>query len=127
MKSKKLHQKELYRVQALDRALNILDCFTFQTREMSLSEIIQTTGLNKTTAKRLVSNLTLRGYLKQNPDLKHYQLGLRLFELGGIVFSSFSLRKVAAPYCAFLENEIGATVLLGTMMEDHLVYIDKRE
>ena len=127
MKSKKLHKKELYRVQALDRALNILDCFTFKNREMSLSEIIQRTGLNKTTAKRLVSNLTLRGYIKQDPNSKRYQLGLRLFELGGIVFSSFSLRKAAAPYSSLLQNEIGATVLLGTMMEDHLVYIDKRE
>jgi len=87
MKSKKPHTKELYRVQALDRALNILDCFTFRDREMSLSEIIQGTGLNKTTAKRLVWNLTYRGYLKQDPDSKRYQLGLRLFELGGVVFS----------------------------------------
>jgi DNA-binding IclR family transcriptional regulator len=127
MKPKKLHTKELYRVQALDRALNILDCFTFKGREMSLSEIIQTTGLNKTTAKRLVSNLTDRGYLKRDPDSKRYELGLRLFELGGIVFSSFSVRKAAAPYISRLQNEIGATALLGTVMEDHLVYIDKRE
>jgi IclR family KDG regulon transcriptional repressor len=127
MKSTKPHTKELYRVQALDRALNILDCFTFQDREMSLSEIIQGTGLNKTTAKRLVWNLTSRGYLKQDPDSKRYQLGLRLFELGGVVFSSFSLRKAAAPYISRLQNETGATSLLGTMMEDHLVYIDKRE
>lgn len=127
MKHTATNRKRIYRVQALDRALDILGCFTFQNREMSLSEIVQRTGLNKTTAKRMVSNLTFRGYLKQDLKTKRYQLGLRLFELGGIVFSSFSLRKAAAPYISRLQYEIGATVLLGAMIEDHLVYVDKRE
>ena len=85
--------EQIYRVQALERALDILDCFSFQNREMTLSGIAEATGLNMTTAKRLISNLTNRGYLQQNQDTKSYQLGMRLFELGGIVFSSFSLRN----------------------------------
>ena len=86
-------KNSIYRVQALDRALDILDCFSFQDREFSLSEIVKVTGFNKTTAKRLISNLESRGYLQQDPQTKAYQLGMRLFELGGIVFSSFSLTK----------------------------------
>lgn len=126
MKQKKKKPAE-YRVQALDRALDILDSFTFQERAMNLSQIVQKTELNKTTAKRLMSNLTLRGYLQQDPDSKSYQLGLRVFELGGIVFSSFSLRNAAIHPMTRLQNETGATVLLGIKMEDQLVYIDKRE
>ncbi|MBC8461355.1 MAG: helix-turn-helix domain-containing protein, partial [Deltaproteobacteria bacterium] len=92
----KKNKESVYRVQSLERALDILDCFTFQNREMSLSEVVKLTKLNKTTAKRLLSNLTYRDYLQQDLNTKRYQLGLRLFELGGIVFSSFSLRKAAA-------------------------------
>ena len=114
-------------MQALERALDILDCFTFQNREMSLSNVVKRTGLNKTTAKRLMSNLTDRGYLQQDPETKRYQLGLRLFELGGIVFSSFSLRKAAGYPMTHLQNATGATVLLGVNMDDQLVYVDKRE
>lgn len=117
----------VYKVQSLQRALDILDCFTFQNREMSLSDIVKQTGINKTTAKRLLSNLTSRGYLQQDPKSKRYHLGMRLFELGGIVFSSFSLRKVAAYPMSRLQNETGATVLMGVMMDDQLVYVDKRE
>jgi IclR family KDG regulon transcriptional repressor len=117
----------IYRVQALERALDILDCFSFQKREQGLSEISEETGLNMTTAKRLIANLTSRGYLQQIPDSKRYQLGMRLFELGGIVFSSFSLRKVAANHLTRLQNETGTTVLLGAIMDDQLVYVDKRE
>jgi len=116
-----------YRVQSVDRALNILDCFSFQNREMNLSDVVRKTGLNKTTAKRLVSNLADRGFLQQDPVTKQYQLGMRLFELGGIVFSSLSLRHAAAYPMTRLQSETGATVLLGTIMDDELVYVDKRE
>lgn len=126
MKTKK-KDEPIYRVQALERALNILDCFSFEKREQGLSEIAENTALNMTTAKRLIANLTSRGYLRQVPDSKRYQLGMRLFELGGIVFSSFSLRKVAANHLTRLQSETGATVLLGAIMDNQLVYVDKRE
>ncbi|MBN2125797.1 MAG: IclR family transcriptional regulator [Deltaproteobacteria bacterium] len=116
-----------YRVQALERALDLLDCFTFQDRDMNLSELVQKTGLHKATVKRLVSNLASRGYLQQDPVSKRYQLGLRLFELGGIVFSSLNLREAAASPMTRLQNETGATVLLGIALDDQLVYVGKRE
>ena len=62
-----------------------------------------------------------------NPKTKSYRLGLRLFELGGVVFSSFSLREAAAPYLKGLQKETEATILLATMMDDQLVYVDKCE
>jgi len=122
-----IEKNSIYKVQALERALNIIDCFSFQARELSLTDVVNRTGLNKTTAKRLISNLTARGYLHQNPQSKKYQLGIRLFELGGIVFSSFSLRQATAHPMTQLQNDSGATVLLGINMEDQLVYVDKRE
>ena len=85
METKKKNEP-IYRVQALERALDIVDCFSFQRRELGLSEIAEMTGLNMTTAKRLISNLTRRGYLQQVPDTKRYQLGIRLFELGELSF-----------------------------------------
>jgi DNA-binding IclR family transcriptional regulator len=121
------NDKSIYTVQALMRALDILDCFNYQNRVLSLSDIVNRTGLNKTTAKRLLSNLTVRGYLRQDPRSKSYQLGMRLFELGGIVFSSFSLRQAAAQPMNRLQEKTHATVLLGVKIENHLVYIDKRE
>jgi len=120
-------KNSIYRVQVLDRALDILDCFNFQNRALSLSDVVYRTGLNKTTAKRLISNLTTRGYLQQDPETRKYQLGMRLFELGGVVSSSFSLRRAAANPMTNLQNKTGATVLLGVRMEDQLVYLDKRE
>ena len=124
MEPKKNNECE-YKVQALERALDILECFSFQNRDLTLSEIAQKSGLNMTTAKRLISNLTERGYLEQNKE-KQYHLGLKIFELGGIVYSSFDLRKIAVEPMNYLQKKTGGTVLMGKRMKDQLVYIDKR-
>jgi DNA-binding IclR family transcriptional regulator len=122
-----MKEESIYRVQALERALDILECFSFQHKVLGLSDVVEKTGLNKTTVKRLISNLTERGYLQQIPNTKQYQLGMKLFELGGIIFSSFSLRKTAAHHMTRLSNETGATILLAVNMDDELVYVEKRD
>ena len=119
--------KKVYRVQAVERALDILDCFDFHTREQSLIGICRSTGLNKSTALRLTSNLVARKYLSLDSSTGLYSLGMRLFDLGSVVFSSFSLRKAASGYMTRLQQETSATVLLGVLMDQQLVYVDKRD
>jgi IclR family KDG regulon transcriptional repressor len=119
--------KSIYRVQALDRALDILECFSYQHRRLNLSEVVLRTGLKKATAKRLLANLAERGYLKWDPQTKQYELGLRLFELGGVIHSGFSVRKAAETHMKALRDQTGLNVLLGQCYEDHLIYVDKRE
>jgi DNA-binding IclR family transcriptional regulator len=86
----KIHKAHRYHVQTLDRALNILECFSFQNKELNLSAIVKQTGLNKTTAKRLIANLTARGYLQQDADTKRYQHGM----LGMILMANLGPREI---------------------------------
>ncbi|GAB6906743.1 IclR family transcriptional regulator [Desulfosarcina cetonica] len=127
MEQKKHNHGSIYRVQALDRALDIIDLFSFHQRRLNLSEVVAQTGLKKTTAKRLLANLTDRGYLRQDPHNKQYELGLRLFELGAVVHAGFSVRKAAIHHIEWLRDKTGLNVLLGQCLEGRLVYVDKRE
>lgn len=120
-------ERKVYRVQVVERALDILDCFDFHNRELSLTEICRRTELNKSTAQRLTSNLVARNYLNLDSSTGLYSLGMKLFELGSVVFSSFSLRKAASRYMTQLQHETSATVLLGVLMDRQLVYVDKRD
>ena len=125
MKQNDEMKKNIYRVQALERALDILDAFSYQRRKMNLADVVSLLGLKKTTAKRLLANLTHRNYLKLDPETKQYELGLRLFELGGVVHASFSVRKAAAVHMRWLRDKTGLSVLMGQCQNDHLVYVDK--
>jgi len=127
MNRKPQSDRKVYRIQAVDRSLDILDCFDFRNRELSLTEICSRSGLNKSTALRLTSNLVARKYLHQSDSTGLYSLGMRLFDLGSVVFSSFSLRKSASDHMTRLQQETSSTVLLGVLMDHQLVYMDKRD
>jgi DNA-binding IclR family transcriptional regulator len=66
-------------------------------------------------------------FLRYHQDSRHYSLGLKLFELGSIIFSSFSLRRIASTHLDQLQARLGKTVFLGILESDELIYIDKKE
>lgn len=121
------NKKESFYNRSLERALQILNAFGTERRPLTLAQLSETIGLSKATVLRLCSTLVKYGFLKQGPESRHYSLGLKLFELGSIVLSSFSLRKVASPHLTQLQVRLGKTVFLGVIAEDELLYIDKRE
>jgi IclR family KDG regulon transcriptional repressor len=119
-------KKEVYN-RSLERALQILDVFSFEKRELSLGDLSRDLHLPKATVYRLCSTLIKYGYLKNNEGLHTYSLGLKLFILGGVVLASFSLRRVAAAHLTNLQLKTGETIFLGILENDELIYIDKRE
>ncbi len=94
---------------------------------MTLAELSNNLNLPKSTTYRLVSTLSDYGFLKRNDSRKCFSLGLKLLELGGIVYNSISLRKIASPYLDQLQDRLGKTIFLGILQEDEVVYIDKKE
>jgi IclR family KDG regulon transcriptional repressor len=112
---------------SLERSLQILCAFSVEKKELSLVELSQTLGIPKPTVYRLCSTLIQHDFLRYNGRDRRYSLGLRLFTLGAIVFSSFSVRKKASLYLTDLQSKTGETVFLAILQGDDLVYIDKRE
>jgi len=119
--------KAVFYNRSLERALQILGTFAFETRELTLAELSNALNLSKSTVYRLASTLVQYGFLRYNEESKKYWLGLRLFELGSIVLASFSLSKTSSPHLDRLHSHLGKTVFLGVFQEDEVVYIDKRE
>lgn len=112
---------------SLERALQILCVFNRDRQTLSLTQLANILNLSKTTVLRLDLTLIKYGFLKYDPSSKLYSLGLKLFELGSVIFSSFSIRRIASPHLNRLQSKLGKTVFLGILQNDELVYIDKRE
>ena len=112
---------------SLERALRILNAFGNDRPALSLAQLSETLNLPRATVLRLCSTLTNYGFLRQDPQLKQYSLGLRLLELASSVSDSFSLRKVAAPHLNLLQSKLGKTIFLGILDNDEVLYIDKRD
>lgn len=116
-----------YQVRVLDRAIDILDAFTLRRTDLSIREIVEETGLNRSTTIRLVANLERRGLLQQGSVPGRYRLGHRLYEMGSIVYSSLSLLEAAAAPLSNLERRVGATIILAVRSGDYSVTVDSRQ
>jgi len=122
-----VHKKRSFYNRSLERALQILCTFHIEAQSFSLDQLARAVGLPKPTVYRLCSTLTGYNFLSYDSGSKQYSLGMRLFELGGVVLSSFSLRKISSPYAEQLQVRVGKTTLLGILRDDELFYIDKKE
>jgi IclR family transcriptional regulator, KDG regulon repressor len=121
-----IKQKTFYN-RSLERALQILGVFNAERQILTLGQITEIIKLPMPTVLRLCRTLIDYDYLSYDEKTKQYSLGLKLFELGSVVFSRFSLRKIATQYLIYLQTKLERTAFLGILMNDYLVYIDKRE
>lgn len=114
-------------IQSVDRALQILDLFDDQNKEMKITDISARTGLNKSTLHALLKTLQARGYIDQNEDNGRYRLGMKLVERGNFIISSIDIRTACNRFLVDLSTKTGQTTHLGILDAGHGVYIDKVE
>lgn len=97
---------------SLSKALDILVLFLNSKEELSLSEICNSTGLNKSTVSRLTSTLVEYDFLKQPEFRGRFSLGTIYLGFSGLIKSRIPLRKVAIPYLLKLSGRIGEAVVI---------------
>lgn len=106
----------------LDRLFLLLDSFDDDHPSLSLGELVEVTGLPKTTVYRMCQSLVARRVL-EHAD-RHYQLGPRLFELGELVPRVRVVRRKLKPYMRMLRDSTqGTTVGLGMLDGDEVLYL----
>jgi len=114
-----------YVITALQRGLHVLSLFNRERPALTLTEIVTATGLNKSTAFRVISTLDDAGYLERDPDTRRYRPGLKILQLGFTAISSLEFRQVARPYLIKLSEQTGETASLSVLDDLDVVYVDR--
>lgn len=112
-------------IQSVDRALQILETFSKENRELGVTEVSNILGLHKSTTFGILATLENKGFVEQNPNTGKYKLGLKLFELGNVVGDGMELRNIAYPFLKELVEKYQETVHLVVHDKGEVVYIDK--
>ena len=124
----KLPQKPAYKVQVLDRAINILEFIGRQSSgEAGLPELSAAMKLHKTTTHRIAHVLESRGLLRRGIDSNRYRLGLHLYDLGCQALDHVNLRDEARPLMTRVAAEVGETVHLALLDRAEVLYIERVE
>jgi IclR family KDG regulon transcriptional repressor len=98
-------------VRAVERALDILLCFT-DANDLSLTEISLRVGLHKSTVHRLLATLEGKGYMIRNAATDKYRLGFRIWELSANMSQSDDPALLLLPEMERVRDLLGETVSL---------------
>jgi DNA-binding IclR family transcriptional regulator len=116
-----------YRIQAIERAVSILNAFSPEDPELGVTELADRLGLHKSTVHRFMVNLDAAGLVERNPRTGRYRLGLRIFELGGLVMQQMNLWDEALPFLEGLVHDTGETGHLAVLDGGEAIYIERVE
>jgi DNA-binding IclR family transcriptional regulator len=109
-------------VQAVERALDVLCCFTIESPQKGVSEISDELGLSKGAVHRLLTALKSRRCIDHDPVTGKYQLGTKLLELAGVLYvNRLSYQEKARPHLQRLVDDINETVVVLTIDGDSLI------
>jgi DNA-binding IclR family transcriptional regulator len=114
-------------VQAVLRALSLLEILAHETEPISISELAKKSRLKLTTTHRLLYTLMHRGFVEQDPHTLLYKLGIKAFEIGNAALAAIDLRSAARPFLQDLARTVNETVNLAILDGAEVVYIDQQE
>jgi DNA-binding IclR family transcriptional regulator len=112
-------------IQSVLRATKIMEFLAANSNSASLTTISKNLDLSKSTVHGLIATLERLGYIYQDQLTGAYSLGLKLFELGQVVYSSLDLRSIARPYLLDLGKKYEETIHLALLTREDVVYIEK--
>ncbi len=114
------------RINSINNAVNIIECFNVDTLEIGVSEISSQLNMNKSTVHHIIKTLHSEGILVRTSSRK-YRLGSRLLGWGERVSKQYSPLFNASPYLDELVRKTNETVHLAVQENDKVSYLAKVE
>ena len=111
-------------IRAVERALDVLLCFSSQTPELSMTQIAERVGIHKSTVHRLLSTLEKKRFVDRDPITGSYHPGIRLLQVAYLSFEQNDLRRIATPFLRILCERSLETVDLAIIDGTEVIYLD---
>lgn len=107
-------------VQSVQRALQLLSLFmppgenkARRRVRWSVSDLARASGLHKSVVARLMATMAVSGFVVQDPDSRHYQIGPMAFAVGSAYEPFSELDRAARPVLEALTAHCGHASYLG--------------
>lgn len=105
----------------------VLDCFTRAQGRLSIADLVEMTGMPRTTIHRIVASLRDIGLIDQDGRRHDYRLGLKMFYYGSVVLANLDLNRHARPHVINLHQITGEIVHLHMFDGSQMVCIEREE
>lgn len=112
-------------VSSLAKGLRILEVFSADRPDLTLSEVAALAQLDPGTVFRLLNTLVMLGYLDRVSDGRRFRLTLKVTDLGLHAIARADLREVARPILRSLVGEVNEAASLGVLDGADILYIER--
>jgi len=113
-------------IQAVDRAAELLKAVANSRRPLTVVELASATGLNRSTAWRLLATLDQHGLVERDPVTQRYSVGYAILQIAAAGDYDALVRR-ARPVLERLALDTRETVNLAVAKRFNLVYVDQVE
>ena len=111
--------------QTVQKALNLLEALVRSGQPRRLTELSRQLGLTKPNVYRLLSTLSVLGYVQKDQTTSLYSPTLKMWEMGSLLVRDTDLVAVANPRLRRLCEESRESVQLTVFDAGFAVYVDK--
>ena len=119
--------RDTSQVQSLRRALTLLETLAEHPDGITLAELSRRTGLAVSTAHRLLTTLESARFVRFDPALGMWQIGVGAFTIGSAFARSRDILTIARPIMRWLMEESGETVNLYLLDDDEVICMGQVE
>lgn len=106
---------------SLAKGLAVLEVFSSENTRLTVSEVAQASGLDRSAARRCMLTLTELGYADY--DGKFFSLTPRVLRLGTGALAAMPLPQIIQPWLDRLSEKIGESVSVAILDDTEIVYV----
>lgn len=111
----------------LERAIQLLDCFSQDEPYLGVREVARMTGLSSSSAGRILSSLKELGLLVQDHETHKYALAGKVLAWAEVYSATLDIRRLALPFIQDLQRMTGETVSLYVLEGTNRVCVERLE
>ncbi|MEZ5716411.1 MAG: IclR family transcriptional regulator [Paracoccaceae bacterium] len=112
-------------VGALAKGLRVLRAFDESHTDLSLTDLVARTGLDKSAVQRLANTLHLEGLLVKDSETRRFRPSHAWLELAYAYYWSDPMVSLALPKLIELSRQLGETINLAELSGDHIIYVNR--
>lgn len=116
------HDSSLF-VASVEKAFRVLQAFSCGQQYLSLTELTEMTGMNKSAVQRFTYSLEAIGYLHKSAKTKCYRLTPKAMDIAYNFLRSTPLIEIVTPRLVDFRNRFGLTINVSVLDETDIVYI----
>lgn len=111
-------------IRAVERALDVLLCFSETNPELTMTQISLQVKINKSTVHRLLGTLEKKRFVQRDPVTGNYRLGIRILQMTYLTREKYDLRRLAQPYLQQLSEKYRENINLAVLDETEVIYVE---